>query len=190
MGVLDSFQTEVREAFSRVKQDIEKTHDELSHLKEENALLKKEVSALRKQRQPALHDAQKSAPAKQAAEKQADVNLIEIKALVKEALSEVLQEKEYSPLKREIERKFTRNRKAIIHSKMRTLLALQNLSALDLKETVVDNLRYCSKASFYRYLGELKESGEVESVMVNGRETLVLVAKSAPKRTGGVGEDR
>ncbi len=61
------------------------------------------------------------------------------------------------PLKSEVLTKFKRNKRRLIKNKILETIKLKQLSIPEIKEIVVDQFQYCSKASFYRYVEELKQ---------------------------------
>jgi hypothetical protein len=63
----------------------------------------------------------------------------------------------YDPLKAEVITKFKRNKKLILKNKILETIKSHILSIPELKDIIVDQYRYCSKASFYRYIEELKQ---------------------------------
>jgi len=48
----------------------------------------------------------------------------------------------------------------------------ENLTGGEVKQKIVDQARLCSKASFYRYIQELKKEGKIESITINNQEFL------------------
>jgi len=72
-------------------------------------------------------------------------------------------------LKREMLRKFEKNKKEIIKNKIKELLHNKSLKLSELKYIIVEQYGYCSKASFYRYYNELKEQGLVLEVKKEGK---------------------
>jgi len=64
--------------------------------------------------------------------------------------------KKTDPLKTEVISKFKRNKKRLIKNKILETIKFKQLSIPEIKEIVVDLHSYCSKASFYRYIEELK----------------------------------
>lgn len=63
---------------------------------------------------------------------------------------------QHDPLKAEVINKFKRNKKRIIKKKILETIKSETLSIPEIKEIIVDQYKYCSKASFYRYIEELK----------------------------------
>jgi hypothetical protein len=75
-----------------------------------------------------------------------------------------LKNKVESPQKKntlytEIERKYKRKRKDIIMHKILTLISDRDYSLPEMKDKIVDEFNYCSKATFYRYIEEIKDKG-------------------------------
>ncbi len=80
-------------------------------------------------------------------------------------------------LKNELMRGLSRNRKKIIKQRILSLVEEGRYSIPELKEIVVDEKSYCSKASFYRYVDELKRIGAISEVDVGG-DSVLRLAKS------------
>ncbi len=88
-----------------------------------------------------------------------------------------LKEKEAAeaPLKNELLRKFNRNKKNIIKGKILDVIGgSRNLTVPELKEIVVEQMHYCSKATFYRYILELKKNGLLDFANLNDKEIVLL----------------
>ncbi len=83
-------------------------------------------------------------------------------------------------LKAKLMQGFDRNKKHILAKKILDLIAEKQMTLPELKTLVVDELGYCSKASFYRYFKALKRRKLVDSVELDGTEILVQV-KAKPK---------
>jgi DNA repair ATPase RecN len=72
--------------------------------------------------------------------------------------------------KEKIVKKLTRNSKDYIKGVMLSYIKkYEKVTALQLKEMVVDEQRFCSKSSFYRLLEEIEKQGEV-GVIKQGKE--------------------
>lgn len=79
-------------------------------------------------------------------------------------------------LRNEFERRLKRGRASIVKDKIITHLERSGpVERSELKFLFVDQLRYTSKASFYRYVSELAETGQLAESEVDGR-TIVSLA--------------
>ncbi|RMF54708.1 hypothetical protein D6745_04470 [Candidatus Woesearchaeota archaeon] len=87
---------------------------------------------------------------------------MEIKSLKRAPVNQPLFQKQ-------IIKKINRHRKEIVKQKIIDILRTKNLSLIELKEIVVDKEQYCSKASFYRYVDELKDQ-----IIINEQKVLSL----------------
>jgi cell division protein FtsB len=65
-------------------------------------------------------------------------------------------------LKEEIIRKFNRKKKDFIKNKILEIITTRSLILPELKEIVVDDFAYCSKATFYRYIKDINKEGILE----------------------------
>lgn len=73
-------------------------------------------------------------------------------------------------LTQEVINKVKRNKKRMIKNKiLETIKFRPNLAVPDLKEIIVDIQKYCSKASFYRYMEELKNQ---DYILINEENVL------------------
>ena len=85
------------------------------------------------------------------------------KDIIKQALTEFTNQKNKDNLKSEFLRKFNQNKKTLIKQKIIEIIKIKPTSVADLKYHIVNQLNYCSKASFYRYISEMKEDIEIKN---------------------------
>ena len=88
----------------------------------------------------------------------------------------IVEERYVDPLEKEIVRSIAKNKKTIIKQKILGIAAKQRITAKHVKELIVDKYRYCSKATFYRYLSELKRQQKIETITVNNKEYVCNVS--------------
>ena len=106
----------------------------------------------------------------------------DIKLLIKETVQESLKskdkkvevKKESNKLQLQMLKKLGKNKKAIIKQKIIDIISARNLSLPELKEIIVDDNSYCSKATFYRYIEELRKNGRLEVIEVNNIKTITV----------------
>ena len=77
------------------------------------------------------------------------------------------------PLQKEVLTTLNRNKKGIIKQKILELIEEQRHSIPEIKDIIVDQQSYCSKASFYRYIDEIKTKQSFREVEVNDKLILV-----------------
>lgn len=92
---------------------------------------------------------------------------------LKDRINTLEKTREKANLKSEIMSKFNKNKKNVIKQKIIELIQFKKAPISEIKEIIVDQQKYCSKASFYRYVEELKRNGKVNSVTVNEREVYI-----------------
>lgn len=78
-------------------------------------------------------------------------------------------------LKSELMRSFKRNKKQIIKQRILSLVKERQVPVPELKEIIVDDKGYCSKATFYRYVDELKSEGSLNMISIDGNQ--IVIAK-------------
>ena len=110
-----------------------------------------------------------------AATKQHEVHVHELPRSSEANISEIqrrlerLEQKKLS-MKENIVKRLTRNSKEYVKSVILSYIRkYEKISALQLKEIVVDEQNFCSKSSFYRLLEEIEESEEVGAIK-HGKE--------------------
>ena len=81
------------------------------------------------------------------------------------------------PLKKEVLKRFQKKRKEVVKGKIAELLTGRSMELAELKDLIVDGLAYCSKASFYRYIDEMKAKGLLDMLEMEGKLTVALQAK-------------
>jgi hypothetical protein len=81
-----------------------------------------------------------------------------------------IKEEYIGSLEREIVKSVVKNKKTIIKQKILAISSKQRTTSKKVKEIIVDKYRYCSKATFYRYLSELKRHQKIETISVNNKE--------------------
>ena len=144
MGEIDQLKEQLRGSFSKIKKDMAQKDVEIARLRTELDIVKQNII-----------------PKK------------EMKHLVFDAVSSALNKKEETPLKNELLKKFERNKKEIIKHKIIEIISQNhNINTAELKEEMLKN-RYCSKASFYRYLSELQQTGRIDFMEIN-KKTVCL----------------
>lgn len=100
--------------------------------------------------------------------------LIEINRKLQSKIDK-LQEAKPKGLKSELMRHYKKNKKGIIKQRILDFIKEKEYSLPELKEIIVDDKQYCSKASFYRYIDELKNSKWLDTVSVDGNQMVVIV---------------
>ena len=95
------------------------------------------------------------------------------KDIIKEALLEFTNQKN-SGLKSEVMRKFNKNKKNLVKQKILDIIKTKQIPLADLKFYIVDQLNYCSKASFYRYIDEMKDLMEIKNNIVYAIKEITL----------------
>lgn len=107
---------------------------------------------------------------KQQVEKSAQQPPKDLQALANiEKRLEVLEQKKAS-IKEKIMKRLTRNSKEYVKSVILSYIKkYEKISALQLKEIVVDEQNFCSKSSFYRLLEEIEELDDI-GVIKHGKE--------------------
>ncbi len=115
----------------------------------------------------------KTQPAVQAAPVEAQIPHPAIQQLRVRA-SPILEERKGSLLKEQLVKRLVRNSKDYIKSAMISLIKKYGkLTAIQLRDIIVDEQALCSRSSFYRLLDELESESQL-SAIEQGREKLYL----------------
>ncbi len=64
------------------------------------------------------------------------------------------------------------DQKQIVKDEILKIIKEKNLTSKEIKKEVVDTRKICSKASYYRYLQELKSERAIETIKINQEEFL------------------
>lgn len=80
------------------------------------------------------------------------------------------QEKDH--LREELMKSYERNRKDIIKQQILGEASKGSLTKIALRDVVVDQKKYCSKASFYRYMDELELQGLITYQRKKGKDVI------------------
>lgn len=96
-------------------------------------------------------------------QKQIDILIVENNKLrnTVSTLAQQLATQKEDKLKKEVIHKFRRHKKEIIKNKIMETVRLKRVMLPELKEIIVDQMVYCSKATFYRYYDELRKEGTI-----------------------------
>jgi len=143
---------QLKESFRRVKGDISRQDEEL-------AKLKAELSSLRNQMDSVLP------------------SLLETNQLILKRLENIEQGlgKRKDPIKEQLLNKYSRKRKDVVMAKILELSAQKEYKLSELRTVIVEDLGYSSRASFYRYIELLKKLGRLDSISINGIETVKIL---------------
>ncbi|MBW2998816.1 hypothetical protein KY321_04720 [Candidatus Woesearchaeota archaeon] len=141
MGELEDLKSVLKDSFSKIKKDMDDLSSEVKMLRQENNSLKE---------------------------------IMNTQTLNNEKLNERIMKLETDAnkdtLKEEFMSKINKNKKKIIKQKILEYVKLKNLPIPEIKEIIVDQQRYCSKATFYRYIEDLKKSNEINNISINEKE--------------------
>ena len=80
-------------------------------------------------------------------------------------------------LRDDVLRQFDKKRKDIIKHKILELISASQMTLSEIKEVIVDQNSYCSKASFYRYIERMKLRQQIDFVEINGIALIVPFKK-------------
>lgn len=160
MGELDDLRESLKESFSRVKKDIA-THDrEIEEIKDMISDINQKLDLL-------VKNAKKR-------ERLSDFPYETRGSQQSVSVRQDVRQKDYSNLEKEFFKKFKKNKKDIIKARILDLIKRDKFSRSELKSIVVDQFKYCSKASFYRYLREMERSGQVSLVNSNKKDYFII----------------
>ena len=76
-------------------------------------------------------------------------------------------------LKEDMLTKIKRNRKEIVKARILELIQTERYSIPEIKDIVVDRDNYCSKATFYRYISDIKN--KIEGIKIGDKQIVVPI---------------
>ena len=136
----------IKESFRRVREDFEKRDAELNKLKQELNSLRAQVNEVL----PALLETNKL-----------------ILSRLEELEARLIRR---DPIKEQLLKKYSKKRKELVMGKILEVCVAREVTLPELRRIIVDELGYCSKSSFYRYIELLRRLGRLEIVEINGLE--------------------
>ena len=92
---------------------------------------------------------------------------------LKETVNKLINNQSNDILKEDMLTKIKRNRKEIIKARILELVQTERYSIPEIKEIVVDRDNYCSKATFYRYISDLKK--RIEEISIGNKQVVVPI---------------
>ena len=194
MGEMDILKRDLAASFARIKEDMQKKDEQIKFALNENRKLQEKISALER-RKPAKTTSRQELETIAALDekikrlesaktaKNDSTELMEkimmlerqqddIKKAVKEAVREAVPQAARKP--GGIAVKVTRNKKTIIKNQILNTIQEKELTIPELKEIIVDEQRFCSKATFYRYIEKLKHCYDCAKV---GERDILMIKK-------------
>ena len=170
---LDTLKDNLKSSFLRIRNDMQDLKSQLEKLSEKNLQLKQRVSELetdsrlREENQEDKLSIVSPPETKGSQSVRRNQSPQEIKGSQR-----LRQNEKLKPFEKEFLKQLHKNKKQVIQNYILNALQEKSMSPWDLKELIVDKSKYCSKASFYRYLKELVKAGYIEEV--NGKGTAIL----------------
>ncbi|MBN1275038.1 hypothetical protein JXA12_01995 [Candidatus Woesearchaeota archaeon] len=184
----------LRESFSRLKSDIEAIKEEISSLQEQLAACQQAPEDIPKN-PPETRNLSESQPSLSPE----NLRLL-IKEVIQEELAEALRqqdtkaaavfsaetdsetEPEPKPTRKRAEdhfkedliKNYERNKRAIIKQQILGEASKGSFTKIALRDIVVNQKQYCSKASFYRYMDELELEGLVTYQRKKGKDLIQI----------------
>lgn len=156
MSELEDLKNSLRESFAKVKKDIA-THDsEIKEIKDLLSELNNKLDLLIK------NDKEKACLSNFPHETRGSQKVVSVR------------HQRDNNLEMEFLRKLKRNKKNVIKSKILEYIQTEKMNRSQLKSLIVDQLKYCSKASLYRYLKEMIYEGQINLVTSNEKEYFVV----------------
>lgn len=188
----EEFEDKIRLSFARIKKDMQELRSELSKVSEENLQLKLRVSEteteLRLKKHTQEDDLSTVSPVETKGSQKLRLNqspreikgsqsLRQHKSKTDRVSMVPLRRTEtmLNPFEQEFLKKLNKNKKQVIQNYILSALHEKELTPWELKEQVVDKAKYCSKASFYRYLKELISLGLVKETTKKGVAVLSVI---------------
>jgi len=157
----------IRESFKNLKADIRSLHEELASLKKELRTLQETCSATQSQINLSLKE-QKNTPCEQDGKPSERENT--------KAPAIFSAETKKDSLKEDLLKAYERNRKNIIKEQILSEAKKGGMTKIALRDLVVDQKKYCSKASFYRYMDELELQGLITYQRRKGKDLIQPVS--------------
>ena len=92
---------------------------------------------------------------------------------LKRTINDLTNNQSKDLLKEDMLTKIKRNRKEIVKAKILELVQTERYSIPEIKDIVVDRDNYCSKATFYRYISDIKNM--IEEIKIGDKQIAVPI---------------
>lgn len=149
LGMADTINEKaIRDAFRNAKADILTNTQHLEDMQRQIIALQNQVYSLQEKLGQAMQ-----APASG----QLPPSSSDLKAM----LRDILKDMDVQSASRKITPSLDLNKKSAVKDKILDALQQSSLALPRLKDRIVDEFGYCSKASFYRYMDELRQEGKI-----------------------------
>ncbi|MFP4118841.1 MAG: hypothetical protein ACLFTH_02190 [Candidatus Woesearchaeota archaeon] len=93
------------------------------------------------------------------------------------------REEAIKALQRDAAKEVSKNRKSIVKEKILSQAGSSRCTPHELKKIFVDSHKYCSKATFYRYLTELEEEEKINYISINNKKYIYPLSTTAKEPT-------
>jgi predicted nuclease with TOPRIM domain len=135
---------------------IAKLNSELHKLKHEREQLQKENLELRNRLN---------------AENNGSIDVDIISKVIKETINGLPKNRVPKPLIK----KFNKKRRSITMNRIQYLAQQKNLSLSEIKDIIVDQEELCSKATFYRYIDNMKKKDMIDFVKIDDEKIVIKI---------------
>ncbi len=155
VGELELLKQALKKTFSKIKQDTTKNSDDIKsiskELKQIKSLLNNINSSIKNIQTPTMNNQQ---------------------------IPQQTQQPNIG-LRTEMMRRLKRNKRSVIKQKILNVISSAQYTLPEIKDIIVDENNYCSKASFYRYFEELKKRGIVEIIEINDVKIIMIKSQTS-----------
>jgi len=171
VGELELLKVVLKKTFSKIKEDTTKNSDDIRTLKNSVELFSKEL----KQIKSLLNNINSSLKNTQQQPKQQTQNI--------QQPQQMQQQPQFQQpnvgLRTEMMRRLKRNKKSVIKQKILNVISSGQYTLPEIKDIIVDENNYCSKASFYRYFEELKKRNFVDIIEINDIKIVMIKSQTS-----------
>lgn len=87
-----------------------------------------------------------------------------------EQKNRIINAKPRNSMERELVAELQKNKREFIKGKIVDVSSANKYSPKEIKKMIVEDQEYCSKATFYRYMHELKKEKRISTMKINRRE--------------------
>jgi len=170
---LETFKEIVKQSFLKVKNDMQEIKLKIEELAQDSLHLKQRVSEFETELEEQKRYQESNSSIVSPPETEGSQYLrLNQSPQETEGSQRLRQHEDLRPFEQEFLKQLNKNKKQVIQNHIMSMLQERSMSPWELKEIIVDRSKYCSKASFYRYLKELVYTGVVHEITENGTTTL------------------
>lgn len=183
MGDLELLKAALKKTFSKIKEDITVNSDEINTLKgsiDSFSTELKQIKLILDNINSSIDKQNKQQNFNQSQQQSTQQPIQQVQSIQNtQQLQQIQPIQQNIGLRAEMMRRLKRNKRSVIKQKILNIISSGQYTLPEIKDIVVDENNYCSKASFYRYFEELKKRELVDLIEINDVKIIMIKSQTS-----------